>query len=117
MNVSGIIVQTEKDRVDEVISALRRGSLCDVFFHDSQGRIIVTIEGEGIEEEIRKLRQLKKIPHVISADLAYAYSEEELDQARERFEKRGGDVPDILNDDTVRAEEIVYHGDLKRKMH
>lgn len=116
MNVSGIIVQTEKEWTDEVISTLREGTLCDVFFHDSRGRIIVTLEGEGVEEEIRKLRQLEKIPHVISANLAYAYSEEELDRAREQFKTRKDDVPAVLNDDTVRAEEIIYHGDLKGKM-
>jgi len=116
MNVSGIIIQTEKEWMDEVIATLRRGSLCDVFFHDSMGRIIVTVEGEGTEEEIHKVRQLEKIPHVISAELAYAYSEEELDRARGRFKKRGGDVPDVLKDDSVRAEEIVYHGDLKKRI-
>ncbi|NOY52275.1 MAG: chaperone NapD [Deltaproteobacteria bacterium] len=117
MNVSGIVIQAEKGRVDEVISVLRKGSLCDVFFHDPRGRIIVTLEGEYAEEEIRKVLQLERIPHVISVNLAYAYSEEELDRAREKFKKRGGDVPDVLKDDSVRAEEIVYHGDLKRKMH
>ena len=44
----------------------------------------------------------------------YSYSEDELDLAREEFEQ-ADEVPEMLNNDSLRAEQIVYHGDLRKK--
>ena len=74
----------------------------------------MTIEGDGIDEEIEKLTKLQFLEGVLSADMVYSYSEEELDKAREHFHKIEDPVPEILKKD-VKAEEIVYHGDLKKK--
>jgi nitrate reductase NapD len=43
-----------------------------------------------------------------------AYSEDELDKERDKLDG-SNPVPDMLNDDTIRAEDIVYYGDLKKK--
>ncbi len=114
MNISSIVVQVRQDYVDEVVEALKAADFCDYHFHDKdKGKIIVTVEGEGVEEEIAKVKQIQAIPHVITADMMMAYSEEELDKERSKLEM-GPNVPEMLNDDTLRAEDIVYHGDLKK---
>lgn len=114
MNVSSIVVQTLPKYLDEVLAFLKASDLCDYHFHDEKGRIIVTVEGEGVEEEIAKLTKIQEIPHVVAADMMYAYSEDELDQERANLEI-GGVVPDMLNDDSVDPKDIVYHGDLKKR--
>jgi len=43
-----------------------------------------------------------------------AYSEDELETERSKLEM-DPNVPAMLNDDSIRAEDIVYNGDLKRK--
>jgi periplasmic nitrate reductase NapD len=114
MNVSSIIVQTAPSYKEAVLKNLEeRKEICDVFYHDEKGRIIVTIEGKNIEEEIRKLNILQKIPNVIAADMVYAYSEEELDADQNAFLFRD-DIPPILNNDDIKAEDIVYQGHLKK---
>ncbi len=115
MNISSIVVQTRPEFLNEVLEKLKASPLCDYHFHDEKGRIIITIEGEGIEEEMAKLREIEKIPHIISADMQMSYSEEELEAEKEKLEKIGS-VPEMLNDETLRAEDIVYNGDLKKKL-
>ncbi|WP_457597126.1 chaperone NapD [Hydrogenimonas sp.] len=115
MNISSIVVQVRQEYVDEVVEALKAADFCDYHFHDAaMGKIIVTVEGEGVSEEIAKVKQIQAIPHVVSAEMMMAYSEEELEQERSKLEMGGPNVPEMLNDDSIRAEDIVYHGDLKK---
>lgn len=114
MNISSIVVQTVPKYLNEVVENLKNCEACDYHMHDKKGRIIVTIEGEGVAEELEKLRVIESIPHVIAADMQMSYSEDELDAHMEVI--NGGDaVPKILNDDSVDASRIVYNGDLKKK--
>ena len=114
MNISSIVVQTVPKYLDEVVQSLKDCEVCDYHLHDEKGRIIITIEGEGVKEELEKLRVIEAIPHVIAADMQMAYSEDELDENMEVL-KNADVVPKMLNDDTVTAKDIVYNGDLKKK--
>jgi len=114
MNVSSIVVQTLPKFVDEVVEALKNTPECDYHLHDEKGRIIITIEGEGVSEELNKLRVIEAIPHVIAADMQMAYSADELDQHMEVI-NNADVVPKMLNEDNVDPKDIVYNGDLKKK--
>ena len=114
MNISSIVIRCNPKSLDDVKKRVEDTGMCDIHLVDERGYIIVTIEGEGIDEEVFKMKTLQKVPGVISADMIYSYSEEELDKARDQFEKIENPVPEILDKD-VRAEDIVYHGDLKKK--
>jgi len=96
MNVSSVVVKTSADRVHHVVGALRSSGICEVHFQDDTGRIVITIEGKDIEEEMQKLKQVQAMPDVIAADLAYAYSEDELTDAMERIMTKSNFVPDQL---------------------
>lgn len=98
MNVSSIVVKTLPEHVQSVIENLRSSDFCEVHFHDAAGRIVVTVEGEDISEEMRKLKRIQGMPHVLSADLAYAYSEHELALAREHITMIKDAVPDTLKE-------------------
>lgn len=113
MNISSIVVQTLPKNLEEVVKALKASGICDYFMHDELGRIIVTIEGDGVQEELKKLKVIEAIPNVISADMQMAYSQEELDSHLEVLENSDA-VPRVLNKD-VKPEDIVYNGDLKQK--
>ena len=114
MNVSSIVVQCLPKYIDEVVASLENTPECDYHFHDEKGRIIITIEGEGVSEELEKLHVVEAIPHVIAADMQMAYSEDELDSHMEVI--NGADaVPKMLNDDDLDPRDIIYNGDLKKK--
>ncbi len=114
MNVSSIVVQTIPKFLDEVVEALKNTPECDYHFHDEKGRIIITIEGDGVSEELKKLQVIEAIPHVIAADMQMAYSEDELDEHIEVINSADA-VPKMLNDDNIDPRDIVYNGDLKKK--
>jgi nitrate reductase NapD len=100
--------------LDEVVEALKACDVCDYHFHDEKGRIIITIEGEGVSQELAKLRVVEAIPHVIAADMQMAYSEDELDDQIKVINERDA-VPKSLNEDDIDVDKVVYNGDLKKK--
>lgn len=115
MNVSSIVVQTLPKYLDEVVEALKNTPECDYHLHDEKGRIIITIEGEGVSEELEKLRVIEAIPHVMAADMQMAYSEDELDEHMEIINNRDV-VPKVLQDTSkVDVDKVVYNGDMKKK--
>ncbi len=117
MNISSIVIQAKPEYIAGIVAICEESDFCDYHFHDvEKGKIIVTIEGENIDEEMSKMKKIEQIPHVICADMMMAYSEDELDAERAKLE-RAEVVPPILNDDTVALKDIVYKGDLKKKIH
>lgn len=114
MNISSIVVQTVPKYLNEVVQSLKDCEACDYHMHDEKGRVIITIEGEGVAEELEKLRIIEAIPHVITADMQMAYSEDELDAHMEII-ANGDAVPKALNDDSIDFTQMSYNGDLKKK--
>ncbi|MCK9162184.1 MAG: chaperone NapD [Arcobacter butzleri] len=114
MNISSIVVQTLPEYLDEVIQSLKNTQVCDYHMHDEKGRIIVTIEGDGVKEELAKLKVIQTLPHVICADMQMSYSEEELEDNIKVLENADA-VPAVLLDDNIDPSKIVYGGDLKKK--
>ena len=114
MNISSIVVQTLPKYLDSVIENLKKSGVCDYHMHDEKGRIIITIEGKNVEEELKKLKVIEAIPYVSSADMQMSYSEEELANHMEVLENADL-VPKVLNDKDIKVEDISYRGDVKRK--
>ena len=73
MNVSSIVVKTTPENMNTVMAEINSLDFCEVHFHDKQGRIIVTIEGESIHDQIEIMKRVQNMPFVLQADLMYAY--------------------------------------------
>ncbi|MEA3513133.1 MAG: chaperone NapD [Campylobacterota bacterium] len=114
MNISSVVVQTVPKFLDEVVTALKNSDACDYHLHDEKGRIIITIEGEDVSQELKKMKVIEMIPHVISAEMQMAYSEDELEANMQKLENADV-VPKMLNDEDIDPRDIVYRGDLKKK--
>ena len=114
MNVSSIVVQAQPEYIDGLVEYFKTEDYVDYHFHDkATGKIIVTIEGEGVEEEIKKLVKIQQLSHVITADMMMTY-QEELDEAIKELNE-AGDVPEVLTKENINVRDIVYNGDLKKK--
>ena len=115
MNISSIVVQCKSEHFDKVKEWCERSEFCDYHFGDKEkGKIIVTIEGKDVSEEIEKLKQIQVAPHVIAADMMMTYQEDMLDEEIKNLSQQNP-VPEFLNNPDTRAEDIVYNGDLKKK--
>jgi nitrate reductase NapD len=98
MNVSSLVIRTAPADTAAVLDRLRGVERCEVHLHDDQGRIIVTIEANDANDEMKTVRAIQALPHVLSAELAYAYSEEELDEALRDIDRKGDPVPGRLRE-------------------
>lgn len=114
MNISSIVVQTRPEFIQKVVQELKECQACDYHLHDEKGRIIVTIEGESVKEELEKLRVIEDIEHVIAADMQMAYSEDELENNMQVLNNADA-VPELLAREDIDPTRVVYHGDLKGK--
>ncbi len=116
MNISSIVVQCKSDNFDKVKEWCENSEICDYHFGDkTKGKIIVTIEGEDVGEEIEKLKQIQVAPFVIAADMMMTYQEDMLDKEIKTLSEQDP-VPAFLNDPDTKAQDIVYNGDLKKKI-
>lgn len=114
MNISSLLIRTLPENVEEVIKQLKASGLCEYHFHNTaEGKIVITLEGKDSAEEINKHNKIAQMPKIIAADMVETYSEEELDSERTLLES-SPKVPEMLNNENLRAEDIVYHGDLRK---
>tara|TARA_R110001592_G_scaffold182055_2_gene425058 strand:- start:373 stop:717 length:345 start_codon:yes stop_codon:yes gene_type:complete len=113
MNISSIVIRVLPEYCESTLELIKASDVCDYFMHD-ETKIIVTIDGDDISEEIGKLKQIQKMDHVISADLMYSYSEDELEKEKDKIEK-SEDINKWLNDTNQDVGLISYAGDLKKK--
>lgn len=115
MNVSSVVIKCAPEYLEDVLQQLRDSGECEVYAHDELGRIIIVLEGETTEEESGKLARIQQFPHVLSAEMVYAFSEDEFSAEADKFEAAAPGIVDFLNDDGVDAKDIAYHGHLKDK--
>lgn len=115
MNISSVVVKCAPEYVGFVVEKLGESGQCEVYAQDELGRIIIILEGETTEEESEKLRIVQMIPHVLSAEMAMAFSENEFSAEEGKFEAPAEELVDFLNAEDVDAKDIVYHGHLKDK--
>ena len=114
MNISSIVVQALPKNIDELVEYFKNEDYVDYHLSDkATGKIIVTIEGAGVEEEIKKLVKIQQVPNVITADMMMTY-QEELDDAIKELNE-ADPVPEILTKENVNVKDVVYNGDLKKK--
>jgi len=113
MNISSAIINVLPEHEEQLVETLREKGLCEIHAHES-GKIIITIEGENVSDEVAKLRIIERIPNVLSARMVYSYSESELEEERNKIEK-AAEFPEWLNDKNIEAKQIPYNGNLKKK--
>ena len=110
MNISSLVVSTLPENTNSVVEILKSGKLCEYHAH-KEGKIVVTIEGDSVSDEIRILNEINGLDMVVAAEMIYSYCEDELEQEREHLEVNDK-LPEWLNDENAKAEDIKYNGRL-----
>jgi periplasmic nitrate reductase NapD len=75
MNICGVLVHANPDRVAEVTAALARLPGVDLHGAAEAGRIIVTVEDTAMGAASDGLAQIHALPGVVSAALVYHHFE------------------------------------------
>ncbi len=114
MNISGVVIRVLPEHEDELVAIAQASDLCEYHLNEN-GKIVVTIEGDDVVDDMRIMNEIRKFPHVLSAEMAYSYCEEELDEERDKL-LNNEELPSWLNNEEARVEDISYHGDLKKNV-
>jgi nitrate reductase NapD len=77
MIISGIVIITHPDKLEDVGARIDKIPWVDVHFSDAVGRMVVVIEADDVEESMDRVNQLKALPHVIMAELSQYYTEDD----------------------------------------
>ena len=92
MNLSGILVTTAPARMTQVCNSLNAIAGVEVFHTDAdKGRIIAVQEAETVHDEVAGLKRIKKLPHIILAEMVHHYIGESNDAVSMQ------DIPDDLD--------------------
>lgn len=78
MNLSGILVETKPQWLNDVVARLNALAGVEVHHTDAAtGRIIAIQEAADIHAEIEGLKRIKALPHVVLAEMVYHYIAED----------------------------------------
>ena len=74
MNISSIVVRTMPENMNTVMHDINSIDLCEVHFHDEKGKIVVTIEGNSVYDQVERMMRIQNMPLVLNANLMFSYS-------------------------------------------
>lgn len=87
MNVSGIVVHTKPELLEDVIGSINAIDQCEVHYYDTQGRIVATIEGITINDQMEIMKRIQCISFVYGASVVYSYCKDEVSRAINRIDE------------------------------
>jgi len=77
--ISGVLVASQPEHLEAVILSVDAIPWADVHYFEPDGRLVVTVEANGVDDSIERLGELERLPNVLSATLAeYRFEEDEL---------------------------------------
>ena len=68
--ISGIVVASRPEHLDVVADAVEAFPWASIHYSDPAGRLVVTLEADGMDDSIARFEALQKLPNVLSASLA-----------------------------------------------
>lgn len=75
MHIAGVLVQTRPEHIPQVQTRLGEVNGLEVHVVSPDGRIVVTVEGDGRKSVADTLFSLNAMQDVLSASLVYEHSE------------------------------------------
>ena len=107
MNLSGILVISTPSEIDTLIDSLNAMPGVEVHHIDRENnKLIVVQEAEAIHKEVEGLKQIKKLPGIVLAEMVYHYLADDENPAPENIPEdldeytglQQSAVPAYLND-------------------
>jgi nitrate reductase NapAB chaperone NapD len=111
MNISSAIVLIDESKSEESIASINSIKGCEIALSENH-KLVITIEAEDIAGETTIMKKVEDTEGVLSVKMVYAYSENELEAARENVEF-SEDLPEWLNNENTDSKDIPYSGRLK----
>ncbi len=68
--ISGVVVASRPEHLAVVTDAVEAFDWADIHYSDPDGRLVVTLEADGMDDSITRFETLQRLPNVLSASLA-----------------------------------------------
>lgn len=79
MNISSVIVKIDKESIEEIVQNIAKIEFVEIGLISKENSvIIIAIECERVEQELKILKLIEQTKGVISASMHYSYIEDEL---------------------------------------
>lgn len=114
-NVSSLVVMCRGEDIARLWEEIEAIPQTQCHYKDESGKIVVTIESQSVDEEIKILKKIEGLRGVVSAQMIYTYHNAELEALQENIQRQEA-VPEILQNDKLKAEEIAYNGDVQDRI-
>lgn len=108
MNISSVIINLKDESfLNSVLLSLRDVLDCEIVANEG-AKIVAVITADSVDGEIKKFRELEAINGVSSVVMVYAY-QEDIEFDKDKLEISSG-ISEILTNENLKAEDIVYNG-------
>lgn len=78
MNISSVIAITKPQNLEKCIELLKQIKNCEYHIHSEEGKIVLSIESESLDEEINTFKQIESTKFIVSAQMIYSYNDEDM---------------------------------------
>ena len=115
MNIAAVLVATTPPNIESVRDQISAHEWADVHHINDDGRMMITIEGDNGEQDIERLKSVKSMPNVISAEMVeYCFDEAVLSGDTDEQSEPDVSVPEYLNSEGEVKPPINHYVKLKR---
>ncbi|MBK1971405.1 chaperone NapD [Campylobacter sp. TTU-622] len=110
MNLSSVLILTKEENQEKLIQDINQVPNCSVEMSEN-GKIIVVIESENLEDELNSYKKLEKLSNIISISMVFSY--QDLDDDIQKAINSGA-IETIEKNE--KAENIEYYGSIFRRL-
>ncbi|QOR00671.1 chaperone NapD [Campylobacter sp. 2014D-0216] len=110
MNLSSVLILSKEEKISKLKEQIQNIPCCSVELIEEE-KIIVVIESENLEDELKAYKQLEQLDGVVSINMVFSY--QDLDEEREKILK--SNFKSDAFDENLKKDDIEYYGNIFRK--
>lgn len=108
MNISSVLIIAKEAHHSTLREAINKIEHCSIELVEGE-KLIVVIESENLNDELKAFKALEALKNTSAVSMVFSY--QDLDEDMKNIK---GEVPQSLKD-SVKAEDIEYHGSIFEK--
>lgn len=110
MNLSSVLILTKEEKLEKLKKQIQQTPCCSVELAQDE-KIIIVIESENLDDELKAYKQLEQLDGVVSINMVFSY--QDLDEEREKILKANFEANTF--DENLKKDNIEYYGNIFRK--
>lgn len=86
LNIIALFIRTLPEKLNDFMNKLIAVPQCEVYFYDTEGRVIVILESKNMTEQKEKITLIESFPEILYTEVHFVYSESEFINFQENIE-------------------------------